>query len=105
MLLALKALRINLVNILRAGWTRSKPSIFCNHFQAANGSIIAGCAAEYAYYLFAGQVLAFYPLRRERRQYALLIGGRGCVNPFGEALAELAIKLAVLLAGIAAHPC
>ena len=58
MLLAAKALHIDLVNILRAGWTRCEPSILGDHLQTADGSAIAGRMAKYAQDLFAGQFLA-----------------------------------------------
>ena len=53
-----EALRINLVNVFRAGRTRRKPSTRGNDLQAANGRTIAGGLATYAQYLFAGQFVA-----------------------------------------------
>src|SRR5476651_1934910 len=104
MAFAAKTLRVDLVNILRAGGPRCEPSVLGDHFQSADRSAIAGCAAEYAQNLFARQLLAEYPPRREFRQHAFLPRGRRRLNPVGEALAEFTRKLAVNFTGIAAHP-
>src|ERR1044072_5643873 len=67
MICSAEALRINLVNVLRAGRTRCKPSVLRHHLQPADGSAVPGRVSEDGLNFFAGQVCGSDLRRRELR--------------------------------------
>src|SRR3989304_10566408 len=56
MLLSAKALRIDLVDVLSARWTRSEPSALGDHLHPADRSVVTRGAAKDALNPFTGQV-------------------------------------------------
>ena len=68
------------------------------------GAPLPGASGQDALDFFASQLCRRYLLRRELRQPLLLLRGRRRLDTIVNRFAELARKLAVDFAGIAAHP-
>ena len=51
-----EAFRVNLVNVLRAGWSRREPAVFRHDFQPANGRAVVPHVGEDGLDLLAGEV-------------------------------------------------
>ena len=54
-LFAAETLGIDLVNILRAGWSRSEPSAVRNHLDSAERNAVTRSGIKLCAYLFAGK--------------------------------------------------
>lgn len=98
-----EALRIDLVNVFRPGWTRRKPSAFRDHLGPADGRVLARRLDEDGLDCFAGQLCKPYLVAREPRQQLFLLRDGGRFNAILERLTELACQLTIEFAWIATH--
>src|SRR5438046_149052 len=90
MILTAETLGIDLVNILRAGRPRSKPSVLRNHLDSTERKAVAPGGSELRSYQLAGKSRHANLIRRQRLQQLLLFRGRGRVDPLVEGRAQLA---------------
>src|SRR2546425_12530670 len=65
MLLVAETLRVNLVNVFRAGRTRREPSTRRHDFQAADGGVVAGSARQLGGDRITGKVRFLHGFRRK----------------------------------------
>ena len=102
MVRAAEAFGVDLVDVFGAGGARGKPAAVRDDLDAADRRIVAGRAIEHAVDRLAGQFGDLDLLRRELRQFLLLLGRRRRLDAVGRRLAEVAGEIAIQLAGIAA---
>src|SRR5712692_817167 len=90
MLLAVKTFRVDLVDVLGAGGSCGKPSVFRHHLDAAERLIVAGSRIQRRAHRLAGKLLDGELLWRKRLQQILLRDRRGGVDPLIERHAKFA---------------
>src|SRR5450432_3126862 len=94
---ALEALGVDLVDVLRAGWPRGKPAIFCDDLEAANDGVVGRRARKLVQDRLSGKFLRAHRFGRQLLQQRLLRGGRGLVDARVIRRAELRTQLLVVL--------
>ena len=99
---ALKALRVDLVDVLGARWPRREPAGVGLDLDAAERLIVAGRPGPDRADRIAGQFLDVELLRPQRFQRGLLLRRRRDVDALIERHAELCSQFGKQLAGIAA---
>src|SRR5260370_42250206 len=104
MAVAAKTLGVDLVDVLGAGRTGGKPSALRDDLDAADRRIVARGLREHALDRLAGHFRDPDLLRRQARQFLLLLGRRWCFDPVGRPFAELAREAALEPAGAPAGP-
>src|SRR5262245_43870010 len=102
MRLALKTFGVDLVDVLSAGWSGSKPAAGRYHFQAAERRIIPRSASELRGNPLARQFRRHHIVRRELCQVRLLLRCRRRVEPRIAWRAKLGSQLAVIFTRVLA---
>ncbi len=102
MLLALETFRVDLVDVLGAGGSRGKPSVFRRHLDPAERLTIAGSGGQRCPNRLAGKFFHDEPLGRKRLQHVLLRDGRGRVDPLVERRAQFIGEITEQLTGVLA---
>ena len=88
MVLARKALRVELLDVLGSRRPRRKPSAPGRHLQPSERSAVAGRGREHGLDRISGQLVRAHLLGREPLQYGLLLRGGGRVDAFVNRRAE-----------------
>src|SRR6202163_3909976 len=104
MLLAYKAFRVDLVDILGSGRPCGKPSVFRHHLDAAERLIVAGSSIQRRAHRLAGKLLDGELLRRQRLQQILLRDRRARVDPVTERHAQFIGETIEQLTGVLFGP-
>src|SRR3569833_3311402 len=97
-----KALGIELVDVLRAGWTRGEPAIFSLDLATAERLAVARRCGVHGAHGISGELLEAELLRRQRLQRRLLRRCRRHIDAGINRSAKLRCQLLVQLARIAA---
>src|SRR5271156_2146384 len=69
----LEALRVNLVDIFRAGWTRGKPAAAGHDFQSTDLGVVAGSASQFGGDRLTSQARLLHRFWRKLLQACLLL--------------------------------
>src|SRR5216684_2739026 len=101
MLLAFKAFRVDLVDVLGSRGSRGEPSVVRRHLDAAERLTVAGSSGQRRADRLAGEFLDGQALRRKRLQYILLRDRRGGVDPLVERHAQFIGETVEQPAGVA----
>src|SRR6202047_1755156 len=100
-----ETLGIDLVNILRAGRPRGKPSVLGNHLDSPERKTFPWSGGKLRAYWLAGKFHHADLIGRERLQQIFLFGCRGRVDPLVEGHAQLARELIVCFAWVPLGLC
>ncbi len=85
-----KTFRVDFVDVFGTGRTRGEPAVLGNYFDATNVAIVARGTIEYVLHFFAGKLADFDFLRRQLREFFLLLGIRTRINTIRQRLARRA---------------
>ena len=91
MVLAAEALRVDLVDCLRARWAGGEPSILGDHLDAADGLVVAGRPVSVASIRLAAKVLGVKLFWGQRCEPFLLIGRSGRIDALIEGPAQVLV--------------
>src|SRR4051812_29454644 len=101
--LVVRALGVELVDVLRSGGPRREPAALRGYFQATDRGIVARCVRHSRRNFVARQSRSLHGFGRQLLQLLLLLDGGGCVDSRIEKFAEARCKAAVMLPGIFAR--
>src|SRR5688572_11567583 len=106
-LLAVEALRVDLVDVLGAGRPRREPAVLRDDLEPADRRAVAGRLGQHGLDRLAGELVALHLLGREPLEHVLLLRARGDVGALvrgaAEALGQAGVDLARVLAGRRLH--
>src|ERR1019366_1700589 len=98
-ILAAEALRVDLIDLLGAGWTRGEPAIVRRYLDPAKRRAVAGRNGQLGFDRLAVELRRGQLVRRQLAQQILLLWRRWRIDPLVVGLAQIARQFAIPLAG------